>query len=54
MDSDERGGEHRLTGLDRHGQRYGDVWTDEVFPLLFACFSMAGLACGVIRLLTLP
>jgi hypothetical protein len=53
MDSDGRGGEHRLTWLDWYSQCEGNVWTDEVLPLLFACGSMAGLACGLVRLLML-
>jgi hypothetical protein len=50
MNPGERDGGHRLKWLDWQGCE-GNVWTDEVFPLLFA--SMVGLTCGLIRLLAL-
>jgi hypothetical protein len=53
MSPDEQDGEYRFTWLDWRDQGEGDVWSNEIFPLLFAFGSMAGLACGLIRLLTL-
>lgn len=54
MSPGQRDGEHRLTWLDWRDRCEGNVRTDEVFPLLFAMGSMAGLTFGVIRPLTLP
>lgn len=41
------------TCLDWYTLCHGNLWTNEVIPLLFACGSMAGLVCGLIRFLML-
>jgi hypothetical protein len=51
MYPDQQHSEQPITALDWYSRCAGNLWTDEVFPLLFAIGSMAGLAFGVIRLL---
>jgi hypothetical protein len=52
MKSHEQGREHRMRNPDWYSQCDGNLWSNEVLPLLFACGWIIGLAYMVIRSLT--
>jgi hypothetical protein len=46
MKSHEQGREHRMRNPDWYSQCDGNLWSNEVLPLLFACGWIIGLAYG--------